>query len=229
VAVAAERAFSVICRGGVADRVAAQWNAVELYTDARAPTGTVLEIAKTRRTEEETATRPDGSETRRDVVRVSYARSCASSRARREIDFHGRGAAARPFGEADRVTVIYDPVQSIRARVVSFMDLWMPSAAAFGVVICSVAGTAVALVAARLGYLGFPASCPRGRFAAINQAHGPPARRRRIAAVAVHQIREIAPPTEARFHGGLRRAPPRPDRPAAQPDVLRASPCAGGR
>ena len=136
VAVVGERAFSVIAGAALLIGVAALWNAVELYTDGTRTEGTVLEIRETRRTEEETATRPDGSETRRDVVRVSYApvvRFATSEGC--DIDFHGRGGSGASFAEGDRVTVIYDPANPIRARVVSFMDLWLPSAAAFGVVI----------------------------------------------------------------------------------------------
>jgi len=33
-----------------------------------------------------------------------------------------------------RVTVIYDPANPIRARIVTFLDLWLPAAVAFAVV-----------------------------------------------------------------------------------------------
>ena len=33
------------------------------------------------------------------------------------------------------MTVIYDPANPIRARIISFLDLWLPAAAAFGVAI----------------------------------------------------------------------------------------------
>jgi hypothetical protein len=134
VAVVGERAFSVIAGAALVIGVAALWNAVELYTDGTRTEGTVLEIRETRRTEEETVTRSDGSEVRRDVVRVSYTpvvRFVASEG--REIDFHGRDGSGAPFAEGDRVTVIYDPANPIRARIVSFLELWLPSAAAFGV------------------------------------------------------------------------------------------------
>jgi hypothetical protein len=69
-------------------------------------------------------------------VRVSYAPVVRFATSEgREIDFHGRGGSGASFAEGDRVTVIYDSANPIRARVVSFMDLWLPSAAAFGVVI----------------------------------------------------------------------------------------------
>jgi len=41
-----------------------------------------------------------------------------------------------------RVTVIYDPANPIRARIVTFQDLWLPAAVAFAVV--GVFGGAVA-------------------------------------------------------------------------------------
>ena len=61
-AVVGERAFSVIAAAALLIGVAALWNAVELYTDGTRTEGTVLEIRETRQIEEETATRPDGSD-----------------------------------------------------------------------------------------------------------------------------------------------------------------------
>jgi len=37
------------------------------------------------------------------------------------------------LAEGDRVTVIYDPANPIRASIATFMDFWMPSAVAFAV------------------------------------------------------------------------------------------------
>ena len=96
----------------------------------------MLEVRETRRTEQEEVTRPDGSEYRRNVERVSYAPVVRFTTGEgREIEFHGRGGSDTAFAEGDRVTVIYDPANPIRARIVSFLDLWLPSAAAFGVAI----------------------------------------------------------------------------------------------
>jgi hypothetical protein len=52
----------------------------------------------------------------------------------REIEFHGRGGSGTDYAEGDRVTVIYDPANPMRAHIVSFIDLWLPSAVCFGVV-----------------------------------------------------------------------------------------------
>jgi len=137
VAVVGERAFSVIAGAALliaSPHCGTPWSFTPM---ARAPRARCWKSAKTRRTEEETATRPDGSETRRDVRAGLLCAGLAlrhEPRAARSI-FMDAAASGASFAEGDRVTVIYDPANPIRARVVSFMDLWLPSAAAFGVVI----------------------------------------------------------------------------------------------
>jgi len=131
-----ERAFALIAGAALVIGIAALWNTVELYAGGTRTEGTVLEVRETRRTEQEEMTRPDGSAYRRNVERVSYApvvRFTTSDG--RDIEFHGRGGSETAFGQGDRVTVIYDPANPIRARIVSFLDLWLPAAAAFGVAI----------------------------------------------------------------------------------------------
>jgi hypothetical protein len=131
-----ERAFAVIAGAALVIGVVALWNTVELYRGGTRTEGTVLEVRETRRTEQEEVTRPDGSEYRRNVERVSYApvvRFVTGDG--REIEFHGLGGGDRGFAEGDRVTVIYDPGNPIRARIVSFLDLWLPTVVAFGVAI----------------------------------------------------------------------------------------------
>lgn len=131
-----ERAFAVIAGAALVIGVAALWNTVELYGGGTRTEGTVLEVRETRRTEQEEVTRPDGSEYRRNVERVSYAPVVRFTTGDgREIEFHGRGGSDRGFAEGDRVTVVYDPTNPIRARIVSFLDLWLPTVAAFGVAI----------------------------------------------------------------------------------------------
>jgi len=129
-----ERAFAVIA--GVATVIGGVvlWNAVELYSGGMRVQGTVLEIRETRRTEQEEVRRPDGSEWRRDVERISYAPVVRfTTNEGREIEFHGRGGSDTSFAAGERVAVIYDPANPIRARIVSFLDLWLPSLASFGV------------------------------------------------------------------------------------------------
>ena len=131
-----ERAFAVIAGGALVLGVVALWNAVELYSGGAHTEGTVLEVRETRRTEQEEVTRPDGSEYRRNVERVSYAPVVRFTTGDgREIEFHGRGGSGTTLAEGDRVTVIYDPANPIRARIVSFLELWLPDAAAFGVAV----------------------------------------------------------------------------------------------
>jgi hypothetical protein len=132
VAVVGERAFSVIAATAAVIGTFALWNAVQLYTDGLRADGTVLEIRETKRTEEETVARSDGSETRRQVDRYSYAPVVRfATNEGREIEFHGRGGSDTSFAEGDRVTVIYDPANPIRASIATFLDFWMPSVVAF--------------------------------------------------------------------------------------------------
>jgi hypothetical protein len=131
-----ERAFAVIAGAALAISVVALWNAVELYGGGTRTEGTVLEVRETRRTEQEELTRPDGSEYRRNVERVSYAPVVRFTTGNgRKIEFHGRGGSDRDLAEGDRVMVVYDPANPIRASIVSFLDLWLPSVVAFGVAI----------------------------------------------------------------------------------------------
>ncbi len=131
-----ERAFALIAGAALVIGIAALWNTVELYAGGTRTEGTVLDIRETRRTEQEDVTRPDGSDYRRTVERVSFAPVVRFTTGEgREIEFHGRGGSDRGLGPGDRVTVIYDPADPIRARIVSFLDLWLPATAAFGVAI----------------------------------------------------------------------------------------------
>lgn len=134
--VVGEQAFAVIAGAALVLGIVALWNTVELYSGGTRTEGMVLEVRETRRTEQEKVTRPDGSEYRRNVERVSYAPVVRFTTVDgREIEFHGRGGSDRGFAQGDHVTVVYDPTDPIRARIVSFVDLWLPTAAAFGVAI----------------------------------------------------------------------------------------------
>lgn len=133
-AVIGERAFGVIATAAAVIGAMALWNAVALYTGGLRAEGTVLEIRETRRTEEETVTRSDGGETRRQVERYSYAPVVRFTTSEgREIEFHGRGGSESSLAEGDRVTVVYDPSNPIRASLATFFDVWLPSAVAFTV------------------------------------------------------------------------------------------------
>lgn len=131
-----ERAFALIAGAALVIGIVALWNTVALYAGGTRTEGTVLEVRETRRTEQEEVTRPNGSEYQRNVERVSYAPVVRFTTGDgREIDVHGRGGGETAFGQGDRVTVVYDPANPIRARIVSFLDLWLPSVVAFGVAI----------------------------------------------------------------------------------------------
>ena len=134
-AVMGETAFAVIAGGALLIGIFVLWSAADLYTGGVRTEGIVLENRESRRTESETVQRADGREVERTIERVSYA-PVVRFRTReggREIEFHGRGGSDRAFAPGERVTVIYDPANPIRARIVSFVDIWLPSAAAFAV------------------------------------------------------------------------------------------------
>jgi hypothetical protein len=134
-AVVGEQAFTVIAVAAGLIGVFVLWSAADLYTGGVRTEGVVLENRESRRTESETVRLGDGREVDRTVERVSFAPVVrfTTREGGREIEFHGRGGSDRAFAQGERVTVIYDPANPIRARIVSFVDIWLPSAAAFAV------------------------------------------------------------------------------------------------
>lgn len=134
-AVVGESAFAVIASGACLIGAFVLMSAADLYTGGVRAEGIVLENRESRRNETESVRRADGREVDRTVERISFA-PVVRFRTReegREIEFHGRGGSERAFAPGERVTVIYDPENPIRARIVSFVDIWLPSAAAFAV------------------------------------------------------------------------------------------------
>ncbi len=134
-AVVGESAFAVIAVGAGLIGVFVLMSAADLYTGGVRAEGVVLENRESRRSETESVRRADGSEVDRIVQRASFAPVVrfTTREGGREIEFHGRGGSERAFTQGDRVTVIYDPANPIRARIVSFVDIWLPSAVAFAV------------------------------------------------------------------------------------------------
>lgn len=134
-AVVGESAFAVIASGAVLIGAFVLMSAADLYTGGVRAEGIVLENRESKRSEAESVRRADGSDVDRTVERVSFAPVVRfmTREGGREIDFHGRGGSERAFAQGDRVTVIYDPANPIRARIVSFVDIWLPSAVAFAV------------------------------------------------------------------------------------------------
>ncbi len=61
----------------------------------------------------------------------------------REIEFHGRGGSGAAFTAGEMVNVVYDRSQPGHARIVSFVDLWLPAAVSFAVAL--IFGAAVRL------------------------------------------------------------------------------------
>lgn len=129
-----ERAFSVISVAALLIGIFVLWSAVDLYASGGRAHGQVLEIRETRSVVTEEVTTPAGREVRRDVERLSYAPVVRFTTPEgREIEFHGRGGSGTSFAAGDVVNVVYDRAQPGRARIISFLDLWLPAAVAFAV------------------------------------------------------------------------------------------------
>ncbi len=112
------------------------WDAVDLYRSGIRTEGTISEIRASRYTAEEETVLSNGRTVRRDVERTTYAPIVHFKTDRgREIEFFGRGGSGTSYSEGDRVTVIYDPANPSRARILSFVDLWTPAAVSWAVVL----------------------------------------------------------------------------------------------
>lgn len=133
-AVVGEHAFSVISVAALLIGVFALWSAVDLYASGGRARGKVLEIRESRSIVTEEVTTPGGREVRRDVERISYAPVVRFTTPEgREIEFHGRGGSGTSFTAGEVVNVVYDRNQPSRARILSFVDLWLPAAVALAV------------------------------------------------------------------------------------------------
>jgi len=131
-----ERAFATIAVAAAGIGIVVLSGALDLYASGARTAGTIVEVRESRTTVREDVRLADGREVSRDVERISYAPIVRFDTSDgRAIEFHGRGGSGIDYMEGERVTVIYDPANPIRAHIVSFIDLWLPSAVCFGVVI----------------------------------------------------------------------------------------------
>jgi hypothetical protein len=129
-----ESAFAIIAAAAGLIGVFVLWSAADLYTGGVRGDGFVQEIRESRRTEQESVRLSDGREVERTVERTSFAPVVRfTTREGREIEFHGRGGSGTSFAPGEQVTVIYDQTNPIRARIVSFSDVWLPSVVPFAV------------------------------------------------------------------------------------------------
>ena len=136
IALLGERAFTAIAAVALLIGIFALWSATDLYAAGGRAEGRVVEIRESRSIVMEEVATPVGREVRRDVERASYAPVVRfTTQDGREIEFHGRGGSGTDFAEGDTVTVVYDRSNPSRARIVSFLDLWLPAAVAFAVVV----------------------------------------------------------------------------------------------
>ena len=134
IALLGERAFAVIAVVALLVGIFTLWSAIDLYAAGGRAEGRVIEIRESRSIVTEEVTTPSGREVRRDVEQVSYAPVVRfTTQEGREVEFHGRGGSGTDLAEGDTVTVVYARSNPSRARIVSFVDLWLPSAAAFAV------------------------------------------------------------------------------------------------
>lgn len=131
-----ERAFSTIAVTALLIGIFALWSATDLYAGGGRAQGTVVEIRKSSSIVTEEVTLATGREVRRDVEQVSFAPVVRfTTQEGREVEFHGRGGSGTSFSAGDVVTVVYDRTNPSRARIVSFIDLWLPAAVAFAVAV----------------------------------------------------------------------------------------------
>ena len=129
-----ERAFAVISLSSLLIGVFVLWSAVDLYAGGGRARGKVTEIRESRSIVTEEVATSAGGEVRRDVERISFAPIVRFATPEgREIEFHGRGGSGTPFAAGEVVNVVYDRSQPSRARIVSFVALWLPAAVAFAV------------------------------------------------------------------------------------------------
>jgi hypothetical protein len=143
-ALVGERAFSLISLSALLIGIFVLWSAVDLYASGGRARGTVTEIRESRSIVTEEVMTPDGREVRRDVERVSLAPIVRFTTLEgREVEFHGRGGSGTSFKAGEVVNVVYDRSQPGRARIVSFVDLWLPAAVSFAVAL--IFGAAVRL------------------------------------------------------------------------------------
>ena len=143
-ALVGERTFSLISLSALVIGVFVLWSAVDLYASGGQARGTVTEIRESRSIVTEEVTTPDSREVRRDVERVSLAPIVRFTTPEgREIEFHGRGGSGASFTAGEVVNVVYDRSQPGHARIVSFVDLWLPAAVSFAVAL--IFGAAVRL------------------------------------------------------------------------------------
>lgn len=136
IAVVGERAFSVIALSALLIGVFVLWSAADLYASGGRAEGRVMEIRESRSIATEDVTLASGREVRREVERISYAPVIRFvTQEGREIEFHGRGGSGSSFTPGEVVSVVYDRSNPSRARIVSFLDLWLPAAVAFAVAV----------------------------------------------------------------------------------------------
>lgn len=127
-----ERVFMTIAAAAVVIGIFAFWSATDLYAGGSRAQGRVVEIRQSRSVATEDVTLADGRKVRRSIERTSYTPIVQFATAEgREIEFHGRGGSGESYAEGDAVTVVYDTINPSHARIVSFVDLWLPAAVAF--------------------------------------------------------------------------------------------------
>jgi hypothetical protein len=131
-AVLGEGMFATIAGGAVLIGIATTWTAAGLYTGGVRTEGEVIDIHVSRHTERLEI--DDDGRRHRDVERTMFAPVVRFTTADgRTIEFHGRAGSETTYATGDRVPLVYDPTRPINAHILSFIDLWLPAAVAWGV------------------------------------------------------------------------------------------------
>jgi hypothetical protein len=135
-AILGEGLFATIAAVAAVLGIVATWNATALYRSGFRTDGRVTEIRASKYTDWDDVVLSGGHERRREVERTTYTPIVHfKTEEGREIEFFGRGGSGKSYREGDGVTVAYDPERPIDAHIVSFVDLWLPAVAAWGVAI----------------------------------------------------------------------------------------------
>jgi hypothetical protein len=134
-AVLGESMFGTIAAAAFLIGIAATWLAAQLYIGGERADGEVVEIVSSRHTERVEVDR-DGTKFKREIERTSYAPVVRfTTQDGRTVEFHGRGGSETAYSKGDTVPVIYDRSRPINAHILTFLDLWLPAAVCWVVVV----------------------------------------------------------------------------------------------
>jgi hypothetical protein len=133
--VVGERAFGAIAVAAAVIGGIATWDAGSLLMRGLRTEGEVIDVRVDRTKETEEIER-GGTRFNREVERISYApivRFVASDG--RQVEFAACAGSETGYSVGDKVRVLYLPATPAAARLLTFLDLWLPAAVAWGVAV----------------------------------------------------------------------------------------------